>query len=185
MPTLTARDLAETALLEHLITGTLDDRDRTTNLAVTVLNSAGTCACCSESVGWTALAVADHILAALTDALTGDRHHIVCTFEDGDDVLAAPLHLARVCGALAASAEDTVRFLLTLAAGVCQGRSGLTVRSSKVGAVDEVRAWSLGHGAITPLNRAQTFAAYCTDAATGEPIPPQPDTEYCDAFPLS
>lgn len=182
MPATTARDYAETALLEHLITGTLSDDDRTTNLAVALLNATRTCACCGNSMGWAALTVADRILGALSQDLPGDQQNIVATFEHDGDVRTAELQLARVSGVLTANAEEAVRFLLALAAGVCQDNSGLTVRSSYPGATDQVRGWSIGHGVAIPLNRAQIFDAYCTDAVTGEPLPPCPQTEYCDAF---
>ncbi|MFB7649345.1 hypothetical protein ACFC0S_16195 [Streptomyces sp. NPDC056084] len=179
----TARDYAETALLEHRIFGTLDD-DHTTNAAATLLNATGTCPCCGNNVGWASVTVADRILAALGEDLPGHRHYLAVSFEHADHVQPAGLQLDRIDGALTADAADTVRFLLALAAAVCQDRGGLMARSSLVDADDQVRGWRIGGGVATPLDRAEVFNAYCTDATTGEPIPPSPQTEYCDAFTL-
>ncbi|WP_435245041.1 hypothetical protein [Streptomyces tendae] len=180
----TALDYAETALLEHLIFGTLTDDDPTTNVAAALLNATKRCPCCNNSVGWASLTVANRIVAALDKDLPGHRHHLAVSFEHADRNHNTGLHLDRVDGAFAANAEDTVRFLLALAAAVCQDDGGLTVRSAQVDAADQVRGWSIGGGFAVPLSRAEIFNAYCTDAATGEPIPPEPDTEYCDAFNL-
>ncbi|MER0443079.1 hypothetical protein ABR738_00560 [Streptomyces sp. Edi4] len=182
MPTRTARDYAETALLEHMITGTLSDDDHTTNAAVALLNSTRACLCCGNNAGWAALAVAERILIALDQGLPGHRYHLTTSFDHDAVRHVVGLQVDRVDGELEADAEDAIRFLLVLAAGVCQGSAGLTARSSRLGGDDQVRAWSIGGGAVSPLSRAEVFNAYCTDAATGEPIPPCPQTEYCDAF---
>ncbi|MFD8406029.1 hypothetical protein ACFV1G_15285 [Streptomyces anulatus] len=58
--------------------------------------------------------------------------------------------------------------------------SGLVLRT--VGEPQAVRGWRFTDGDPMPLNRAEAFNAYCTDATTGEPIPPDPNTEYEDAF---
>ncbi|MEU4032459.1 hypothetical protein [Streptomyces anulatus] len=57
--------------------------------------------------------------------------------------------------------------------------SGLVMRT--IGDTHTVRGWVFQDGDPIPLNRAQAFNAYCTDPATGDIIPPDPDTEYADA----
>lgn len=47
--------------------------------------------------------------------------------------------------------------------------------------VKSVRGWRVGHRTLIPLDEAQMFDAHCTDAASGEPVPPEPGVEYVDA----
>ncbi|WP_017571644.1 hypothetical protein [Nocardiopsis halotolerans] len=44
-----------------------------------------------------------------------------------------------------------------------------------------VRGWSVADRALTPLDEAQMFDAHCTDAASGEPAPPERGVVYTDA----
>lgn len=44
-----------------------------------------------------------------------------------------------------------------------------------------VRGWSIADRGLTPLDEAQMFDAYCTDAASGEPVPPERGVVYTDA----
>src|SRR5262249_34918015 len=62
--------------------------------------------------------------------------------------------------------------------------AAITVRSATERGV-EVRAWPLAaDGEISPQTEAELFAAYCTDADTGEPIAPEHAVSYRAAFPL-
>jgi hypothetical protein len=45
----------------------------------------------------------------------------------------------------------------------------------------EVRAYHLADGACYQLDEAELFAAYCTDALTGEPLPPEHGVIYVGA----
>ncbi|MBR8744876.1 hypothetical protein [Nocardiopsis sp. MG754419] len=47
--------------------------------------------------------------------------------------------------------------------------------------VELVRGWWVGHRALVPLDEAQMFDAFCTDTASGEPIPPEPGVRYVSA----
>jgi hypothetical protein len=41
-----------------------------------------------------------------------------------------------------------------------------------------VCGWRLLDGWLEPLSEGEVFAAYCTDALTGEPVPPERGLEY-------
>jgi hypothetical protein len=51
--------------------------------------------------------------------------------------------------------------------------------------VKQIRCWYLNEGAFHPLSESQAFAAHCTDAGTGEPIPPERDVCYMHAYPVT
>ncbi|MFZ3497171.1 hypothetical protein ACODT5_28775 [Streptomyces sp. 5.8] len=70
------------------------------------------------------------------------------------------------------------------AALVTASRGGLVMRTIGEGDKETVRGWSLHDGALTPLTEEQVFSAYAVDHATGEPMPPQPDTTFAGGFPL-
>lgn len=61
---------------------------------------------------------------------------------------------------------------------------GAVVRTNHADDTSRVLGWRLGDCTAHPLGRAEVFSAYCADAATGEPIPPEPGTEYADAPPV-
>jgi hypothetical protein len=46
----------------------------------------------------------------------------------------------------------------------------------------ELRGWALHEGRLHPLDEAALFDAHCTDAATGEPLPPERGLAYRDAW---
>jgi hypothetical protein len=50
--------------------------------------------------------------------------------------------------------------------------------------IKEVRGWRLDGGVFHPFDEQAIFAASCTDAATGEPIPPERGVRYADAHPV-
>lgn len=47
--------------------------------------------------------------------------------------------------------------------------------------VKVVRGWQAADHALVPLDEAQMFDAHCTDAASGEPIPPERGVEFAPA----
>ncbi|MFD5427714.1 hypothetical protein [Streptomyces sp. NPDC127084] len=61
---------------------------------------------------------------------------------------------------------------------------GAVLRTNHADDASRVLGWRLSDCTAHPLNRAEIFSAYCTDAATGEPIPPEPGAEYADAPPV-
>ena len=47
--------------------------------------------------------------------------------------------------------------------------------------VKQVLGWRLRACSLVPLDEAEMFDAHCTDAASGEPIPPERGVEYTSA----
>jgi hypothetical protein len=47
-----------------------------------------------------------------------------------------------------------------------------------------IRGWIITEGDWKPVTAGQLFNAMCTDPVTDEPIPPEPATEYLDAWPV-
>ncbi|MFJ4879889.1 hypothetical protein ACIP93_32445 [Streptomyces sp. NPDC088745] len=68
--------------------------------------------------------------------------------------------------------------ILTLAAMV---GGGAVLRTNLADHTTEARGWKLVEFYAKPLSAAQIFNAYCTDAATGELIPPEWGVEYVAA----
>ncbi|GAA1590522.1 hypothetical protein [Streptomyces globosus] len=68
--------------------------------------------------------------------------------------------------------------LLTLAAIV---GGGAVMRTNFPNETSQVRGWKLVEFYAKPLNASEIFSAYCTDAATGELIPPEWGVEYLAA----
>lgn len=50
---------------------------------------------------------------------------------------------------------------------------------------DTVRGWSFRDAWPRALSAAEVFTAYCTDADTGEPIPPEHGVDYAPGLPLT
>ncbi|MBV6702031.1 hypothetical protein KV557_33845 [Kitasatospora aureofaciens] len=48
--------------------------------------------------------------------------------------------------------------------------------------VKELRGWALRGGRLLPLTAAEVVDAHCTEAETGEPLPPERGVTYRDAW---
>jgi hypothetical protein len=121
------------------------------------------------------------IKAVLAGAGEG-HHHITVVTRFGSATV-----VADVGGDTARLDTDHPALLAWLHLGATQETgtgAGITLRSiTDSGA--EVQAWLLAaDGEIQPQSEAEVFAAYCTDAGTGEPVAPEHAVRYCDAFPL-
>jgi len=75
--------------------------------------------------------------------------------------------------ATASNLDDTGHFAATLR--TFTGKPGKN-------AVSEVRGWSVAMNHIDALTPDEIIGAYCTDSETGEPISPEPNVKYCDAW---
>ncbi|WP_055600190.1 hypothetical protein [Streptomyces aureus] len=138
-------------------------RHATWEYATTVLATAGDCATCGKDIGRAAFERAARLLARLLDAAGPGIHHLVCSVPAADDQL-----------------------LAVLAAGIVLGApGGLVLRTTSPGARDRLHGWRLTGGTLTPLTEAEVFAAYCTDARTGEPLSPEPGVDHRAGFPLT
>ncbi|MBB5118305.1 hypothetical protein AF335_30260 [Streptomyces eurocidicus] len=145
------------------------------------LLTAGDCASCGEDIGRAAFARATRALRRLVRAVGAGSHHLVCSVSaEGDVPLVAVLHAEhRDDGLLHLGEAAALVFCTVLAAGIAADRpGGVVLRTTLPGRRDTVRGWNLRDGWLRPLTEAEVFAAYCTDAHTGEPVPPEPGVDY-------
>ncbi|WP_435971198.1 hypothetical protein [Streptomyces sp. Qhu_M48] len=160
-------------------------RYATWEYATTVLATAGDCATCGKDIGRAAHERAARLLARLLEAAGPGTHHLVCSVRAAGDQLLAVLH---VHGTTPPTAEDAAAAELTavLAAGIALAApGGLVLRTTTPGARDRLHGWRLTDGTLAPLTEAEVFAAYCTDATTGEPLSPEPGVDHRAGFPLA
>ncbi|MHA4778708.1 hypothetical protein L1085_030005 [Streptomyces sp. MSC1_001] len=160
-------------------------RHATWEYATTVLATAGDCATCGEDIGKAAFARAARLLTRLLDAAGPGTHHLVCSVPAADDQLLAVLHAHGTPRAAAVDDTAAAEFTAVLAAGIALGApGGLVLRTSNPGERDRLHGWRLSGGTLAPLTEAEVFAAYCTDARTGEPLSPEPGVDHRAGFPL-
>ncbi|MFB7360140.1 hypothetical protein [Streptomyces gardneri] len=158
-------------------------RHATWEYATTVLATMGDCATCGKDIGRAAFTRASHLLARLLEAAGPGFHHLVCSVPAGDDQLLAVLHAN---GTTDPEGTEATEFTAVLAAGIALAApGGLVLRTTDPDARDRLHGWRLTDGTLTPLTEAEVFAAYCTDARTGEPLSPEPGVDYRAGFPLA
>ncbi|TXS51517.1 hypothetical protein [Streptomyces sp. t39] len=172
-------------LLPHLVDTTV--RRATRHYATALLTDLGTCAQCGEDIGRASCAQASRLLTRLLDVAGPGTHHLVCSVPAPDEQLLAVLHAeGDTTAAAALDAEEGIEFVTVLAAGIAlRSSGGVVLRTSRPGAPDYLHGWRLEGGRLTPLTAGEVFSAYCTDAATGDPLPPEPGVEYCAGFPVT
>ncbi|MEU8828319.1 hypothetical protein [Streptomyces sp. NPDC048636] len=137
-----------------------------------------------------ARAAAERAAAALRGVLGAAGpgvHHLVCSVPAGGTSLVAVVHAEARGERPARAAEPGAHIFRTvLACGIAsRGPGGIVLRTSLPGERDRVRGWALHDGWLRPLSEAEVFTAYCTDAETGEPIPPEHGVEYRAGIPLT
>lgn len=158
-------------------------RHATWDYATTVLATAGDCATCGKDIGRAAFTRASHLLVRLLEAAGPGSHHLVCSVPAGDDQLLAVLHAD---GGTDPAGTEATEFTAVLAAGIALAApGGLVLRTTDPDAPDHLHGWRLTDGTLTPLTEGEVFAAYCTDARTGEPLSPEPGVDYRAGFPLA
>ncbi|MGW5443741.1 hypothetical protein [Streptomyces asiaticus] len=140
--------------------------------------------------GTTARAAFDRAGAALravVEAVGPGVHHLVCSVPADGTSLVAVLHAdAREAGPPKLAEPSGLVFRTVLACGFAlRGAGGLVLRTIVADSPETVRGWALQDGWLRPLSEAEVFTAYCTDAETGEPIPPERGVEYRAGIPLS
>ncbi|WP_419993077.1 hypothetical protein [Streptomyces boninensis] len=156
-------------------------RRRSGEHAAALLATAGECTDCGTHVGRASFDRASAALAALCERLGEGVHHVVVTVEeDAEAPLVAVAHVdhGRITEA------EALRLCTVLAAGFATGSPGGVVLRS-AGTPEVVRAWHLHDSWLEPLTAGEVFNAYCTDAATGDPVPPEPGVEYAAGFALT
>ncbi|MGA5067017.1 hypothetical protein ACPB9E_25175 [Streptomyces exfoliatus] len=161
-------------------------RHATWEYATTVLATAGDCATCGKDIGKAAFERAARLLARLLDAAGPGTHHLVCSVQAADDQLLAVLLAHGTPHPPAVEDAAAAEFTAVLAAGIALGApGGVVLRTSDPGNRDHLHGWRLTAGNLTPLTEAEVFAAYCTDARTGEPLSPEPGVDHLAGFPLT
>ncbi|MFE1777225.1 hypothetical protein [Streptomyces sp. NPDC059008] len=177
------------------------DRQAAWNHAAALLARAGSCDDCGADLAHAAFARATQALQQLLTSLGGGTHHLVCSVAAGEPSLLAVLRATDGAGDRLRLAEsETLVFCTVLATGLALRLPGGIVSrttadptgpagSAHHGATagprrDTVRGWSLRDSWLRPLTAAEVFTAYCTDADSGEPIPPEPGVDYAAGLPL-
>ncbi|MCT4357397.1 hypothetical protein M5362_30290 [Streptomyces sp. Je 1-79] len=162
-------------------------RHATWEYATTLLAGAGECAGCGEDIGRAAFEQASRLLMRLLEAAGPGSHHVVCSVPADDEHLLAVLHATREGnGPAHLDSGEGAEFATVLAAGIALDKpGGVVLRTTSPGTRDRLHGWRLTAGTLHPLTEAEVFSAYCTDAATGEPIAPEPGVDYRAGFTLA
>ncbi|WP_236239027.1 hypothetical protein [Streptomyces sp. CC228A] len=175
--------------LDELVPALVDTaaRHATRAYATALLAGAGPCAECGQDIGRAAYDQATRAVLRLLDRAGPGRHHLVCSLPAGDDHLLAALHTTRgAAPPTSLDSADATEFLTVLAAGLARrSPGGLVLRTTAPGSPDRLHGWRLDRGRLVPLTEAEVFDAYCTDADTGEPLPPEPGVTYRPGFDLA
>ncbi|MFE7132738.1 hypothetical protein ACFVIM_17960 [Streptomyces sp. NPDC057638] len=174
--------------LETLLPGLISAavRRATWEYATTVLADIGRCAHCGQDIGTAAFDRAAHLLVRLLEAVGPGVHHLVCSVQGPQEQLLAVLHTEADSpgeGPAPADTAEAAEFTTVLATAIAlDNPGGVVLRTSTPGAPDRLRGWRLQAASLHPLTEAEVFNAYCTDATTGEPLPPEPGVEYRAGF---
>ncbi|MFC4031557.1 hypothetical protein ACFO3J_08695 [Streptomyces polygonati] len=163
------------------------DRRATWERATDALMDAGPCPDCGDDLAHCAFDRASHTLLRIVEAVGPGGHHLVCSLptDEGPPLLAAVQIDADPDGELNLSEADALVVCTIMAAGTVSAHSGgLVVRTTDPDGTETVRGWSLREGEPHPLSEAEVFSAYCTDPATGEPVPPEHGVLYRAGLPL-
>ncbi|WP_181786148.1 hypothetical protein [Streptomyces phytophilus] len=118
-------------------------------------------------------------------AVAGDGLHVLtlssATGPGGPPLIIRFLVIKR--GAITTLEKDALSGAVAVLAGAVYSPEGgsVVLRTVTSPVTDTVRTWRIDAGKALPLTADETRAAYCTDAATGEPLPSQPGVTYADA----
>ncbi|SCE27988.1 hypothetical protein GA0115240_14803 [Streptomyces sp. DvalAA-14] len=163
------------------------DRRATWERATDALMDAGPCPECGQDLAHCAFDRASDTLLRIVEAVGPGAHHIVCSLPaaEGPPLLAAVQIDADPDGEMQVTEADALVVCTVMAAGTISVRpGGLVVRTTDPDGTETVRGWSLREGEPYPLSEAEVFSAYCTDPATGEPVPPEHGVVYRAGMPL-
>lgn len=178
-PTVTYEGQPLDQLVQRLVGAA--QQQATWECATALLSRAGGCGC-GDDPGHAAFRRAQAALRRLLAAAGPGRHHVVCSVPANGAPLVAVVHAEAT---EAAGGTEALIFSTVLACGIATNSpGGIVLRTTTPGAPDTVRGWSLHQGWLRPLSEAEVFSAYCTDAETGEPVPPEHGVEYRPGIPL-
>lgn len=157
-----------------------------------ILAGAGECAGCGDDLARMSFDRASQALMRLFEAAGPGHHHLVCSVPaDGTTLLAAMHARCDEQGMVHLVEAEALVCCTVLAAGIAEDSGGGVVLRSGTGAgqppkdrPDEVRGWTLSDGWLHPLTEAEVFNAYCTDAESGDPVPPEPGVVHRPGFVL-
>lgn len=166
-------------LVPHLVDEAV--RQATWEYAATTLAALGPCADCGEDIGRAALAHASALLTRILATPAAGERHLVCSVATRPEPLLAVLRTDEGPGGDPLPDDtEALEFTTVLALGIATGSpGGLVVRGSTPDGPDRVHGWRLRAGGLTPLTAAEVFDAYCTDAASGDLLSPEPGVDYC------
>ncbi|MFE0448818.1 hypothetical protein [Streptomyces fungicidicus] len=155
-------------------------RRATWEYAATLLTRLGACAVCGEDLGRAAFARASHLLVRILDTAPPGERHLVCSVSGPPETLVAVLHADDDSGRTELDENEALEFTTVLAVGLATGSpGGLVMRTARPGSPDRVHGWRLRAYGLEALTAGEVFDAYCTDAETGELIPPESNVDYC------
>lgn len=163
------------------------DRRATWERATDRLTAAGPCPDCGQDLATCAFDRASHTLLRMIEAVGPGHHHVVCSLPTAEEppLLAAVRVDADPDGEVRFAEADALVLCTVMAASEATDRvGGLVVRTTDAAGAETVRGWELRAGEPYPLSEARVFDAYCTDPATGEPVPPEPGVTYRAGLPL-
>ncbi|MEU1533137.1 hypothetical protein [Streptomyces fagopyri] len=169
--------------LAELVPDLIDEavRKATWEYATTLLARVGNCASCGEDIGRASFARASHLLARVLDTADPGERHLVCSVSTAPEALVAALRAEDDAGGTARLDEaEALEFTTVLALGIAtRSAGGLVMRTTAPGTADRVYGWRLRGDGLEPLTAAEVFDAYCTDAASGDLVPPESGVDYC------
>ncbi|GAA2283014.1 hypothetical protein GCM10010145_63510 [Streptomyces ruber] len=168
---------------DELVPELIDEavRRATWSYAATLLAGLGACASCGEDIGRAAFTHASDLLTRVLDTAGPGEHHLVCSLSTALEPLTAALRTAeRPDGSRHPDESEALELTTLLAVGLAtRSAGGLIVRTGAPGTTDRVYGWRLSGDTLHPLTAGEVFDAYCTDAASGDLVPPESGVDYC------
>ncbi|MEU4898579.1 hypothetical protein AB0B12_39350 [Streptomyces sp. NPDC044780] len=128
---------------------------------------------------------------ALLSALGPGHHHLLTsahTPEGGSVATASVTVESAPDGRIRTEKEGALMFCHVLAQASLAFECGVVFARSVTpdgGGKVVVQGWVLTDGWPRSMSAAEVFNAYCTELATGDPVPPEPDTEYLAGAPVA
>jgi hypothetical protein len=169
--------------LADLVPALVDEavRQATWEYASTLLARLGSCAFCGEDIGHAAFTRASDLLLRILDAAPPGDRHLVCSVTGTPEALVAVLRAERAAdGTTRLDEAEALEFTTVLALGLAtRSPGGLVMRTTAPDTPDRVCGWRIRAGTLEPLTAGEVFDAYCTDAPSGDLIPPESDVDYC------
>ncbi|MER6693669.1 hypothetical protein [Streptomyces minutiscleroticus] len=169
--------------LGELVPDLVDEalRRATWEYATTTLARTGDCASCGEDIGRAAFARASALLVRVLDTAGPGERHLVCSVPAAPETLVAALRADDgPDGTRRVDEGEALEFTTVLALGLAtRSAGGIVMRTGAPGGTDRVYGWRIRGYGLEPLTAGEVFDAYCTDAETGDLVPPESGVDYC------